>query len=89
MVQCQSGINTLTRNRQGFSLSEERSFIVWSSGDRGRILDERLLEVAQSQEHAAQARMRKCTRRSDRGSRTVCLDCLFKGATQHCNMPNS
>jgi hypothetical protein len=61
-----SGVNTLTGNGQGFGLPEQRTFVMRSSGDGGRVLHERLFEVAQPEQHAAKARVRECSRRSDR-----------------------
>ncbi len=59
VIERRGGVVALPGDREGLGLSEQCSLIVRSPGHGGRIFHQRLFEVAQPQENAAEAGMRK------------------------------
>jgi hypothetical protein len=61
VVKGYSSIDRLPGNGQGFGLSEQSAFVVGSAGHGRPKLNEGSLEMPQSQQNAAQTRVRQST----------------------------
>jgi hypothetical protein len=59
VIQGLGGIHVLTGNGQSFGLPEQGTLVMRSPGNRCRVFHERFLEVAQPEQHAAEARVRQ------------------------------
>jgi hypothetical protein len=89
VVQRLRGVDSLAGNGQRLGLPQERAFVVRSPGNGGRVLDESLFEMAQSEQDPTETRVRQRTRRGDRGRGSVCLEGLFQSAPKHRYVANS
>ena len=89
VIQRQGRIDALAGHGQGLGLPQERALVVGGSSDSGRVLHERLLEMTQSKQDTAEARVRHSARRSDRRGFAVCVDGVLGRTSQNGHVADS